>query len=159
MDLNRRDLLTTAGALAVSAAAPAAGAQTAASAAPPETWNLTELYPTATAWTAERDAVLKDLPTLAGYKGKLGTDAATLKTALRAMSDTQKRVARLNVYAGLIADSDTSAAAAQERRQLAIALYGQFSEAVAYVQPEVLAIGADKVAAFQKADKGLAAFA
>ena len=158
MDLDRRDLLTAAGALALSAAAPAALAQTSA-AAPPETWVLTELYPSAEAWTAERAAVLKQLPVLAGYKGKLGTDAATLRTALQAMSDVQKRVARLNVYASLIADSDTSVAAAQERRQLAIALYGQFSEAVAYVQPEVLTIGAAKVAAFQKAEPGLAPFA
>jgi oligoendopeptidase F len=158
MQTNRRDLLTAAAALAVSAAAPVR-AQTPATAAPPETWVLTELYPNAEAWTAEREAVLKELPVLAGYKGRLGTDAATLRTALKAMSDTQKRVARLNVYANLIADSDTSVAPAQERRQLAIALYGQFGEAVAYVQPEVLAIGADRIAAFQKADPGLEPFA
>lgn len=157
MQTNRRDLLTAAGAAAVVAAAPKALAQPVA--APPETWVLTDLYPNAQAWTAEREAVLKQLPVLAGYKGRLGTDAATLRTALKAMSDTQKQVARLNVYASLIADSDTSVAAAQERRQLAIALYGQFSEAIAYVQPEVLAIGADKVAAFEKADAGLAPFA
>jgi oligoendopeptidase F len=159
MDLDRRDFLTAAGALAVTAAAPGAEAQTSATAAPPETWVLTELYPTPEAWATEREAVLKQLPVLAGYQGKLGTDAAALRTALKAMSDTQKRVARLNVYASLIADSDTSVAAAQERRQLAIALYGQYGEAVAYVQPEVLAIGAAKVAAFQKADPGLAPFA
>src|SRR4051794_8272182 len=123
MDLDRRDLLTAAGALAVSAAASSAVAQT-SGAAPPETWILTELYPTAQAWTAEREAVLKQLPMLAGFKGKLGTDAATLRTALQAMSDAQRRVMRLNTYAGLIADSDTSVASAQERRQLAIALAG-----------------------------------
>ena len=158
MDLDRRDLLTAAGALAVSAAAPAALAQQQA-AAPPQTWVLTELFPTPEAWAAERDAVLKQLPVLAGYKGKLGTDAATLRSALQAMSDAQRRVTRLNTYAGLIADSDTSVASAQERRQLAIALYGQFSEAIAYVQPEVLAVGAGKVAAFQKAEPGLGKFA
>src|SRR4051794_16758057 len=98
MGLDRRGLLTAARALALSAAAPAALAQPAA-AAPPETWGLTELYPDAAAWTAEREAVLKLLPVLASYKGRLGTDAATLRTALKAMSDTQKRVARLNVYA------------------------------------------------------------
>jgi oligoendopeptidase F len=159
MDLNRRDLMTVAGALAVSAAAPAAGAQSPTAGTPPETWVLTDLYPTATAWTAGREAVQKALPALAGYKGKLGTDAATLKMALQAKSDAEKQVARLNVYASLIADSDTSGAAAQERRQLGIALSGQLNEATAYIQPEVLAIGADKVAVFQKADKGLAPFA
>jgi oligoendopeptidase F len=158
MDLDRRDLLTAAGALALSAAAPAAFAQT-ASAAPPQTWVLTDLYASPEAWAAERDAVLKQLPVLASYQGKLGTDAATLRAALQAMSDAQRKATRLNTYAGLIADSDTSVASAQERRQLAIALGGQLAEATAYVQPEVLAVGAGKIAAFQKADPGLAKFA
>jgi len=103
--------------------------------------------------------VIKELPALAGYRGKLGTDAATLKTALRAMSDTQKRGGAAQRLRRPDRRQRHLAAAAQERRQLAIALYGQFSEAIAYVQPEILAVGADKVAAFQKADKGLAAFA
>ena len=50
MDLDRRDLLTAAGALALTAAAPAAFAQPAA--APPQTWVLTDLYPSAEAWAA-----------------------------------------------------------------------------------------------------------
>ncbi len=159
MDLSRRDLLSTAGALAVIAAAPAALAQAPAPAAPPQTWVLTDLYPTPEAWAAEREAVLKSLPALGAYKGKLGTDAATLRAALQAMSDTQRKVMRLNTYAGLIADSDTSVASAQERRQLAIALGGQLAEATAYVQPEILTVGAGKIAAFEKADPGLSKFA
>ena len=157
MDLDRRDLLTAAGALALTAAVPAL-AQTPV-AAPPETWVLTDLYPSPEAWQAEREAVLKSLPALQGYKGKLGSNAATLRTALQAMSDAQRKAMRLNTYAGLIADSDTSVASAQERRQLAIALSGQLAEATAYVQPEILAVGAGKIAAFQKTDPGLAKFA
>ena len=158
MDLDRRDLLTAAGALAVSALAPAAPAQT-LPAAPPDTWVLTDLYPSPEAWTAAREALLKQLPVLAGYKNRLGTDAATLRAALQAISDANRQAMRLNTYAGLIADSDTSVASAQERRQLAIALGGQLAEATAYVQPEILAVGADKIAAFQKADPGLSKFA
>jgi oligoendopeptidase F len=158
MDLSRRDLLSAAGALAISAAAPAE-AQTSDAAAPPQTWVLTDLYPTPEAWAAEREAVLKSLPALEAFKGKLGTDAATLRSALQAMSDAQRKAMRLNTYAGLIADSDTSVASAQERRQLAIALGGQLAEATAYVQPEILMVGADKIAALEKADPGLGKFA
>ena len=160
MDASRRDLLTAAGALALAAAAPKAFAADAAPAeAPPETWVLTELFASPEAWAAERGAVLKALPALAGFKGRLGTDAATLRAALQTMSDIQRKTMRLNTYAGLIADSDTSVAAAQERRQLAIALWGQFGEASAYIQPEILAVGADRIAAFQKADPALSKFA
>jgi oligoendopeptidase F len=152
---SRRDILTTAGALALSAATPALAAP---AVAPPETWVLTDLYPTPEAWQAERVAVLAGLPSLAAFKGRLGSDAATLRAALQAMSDAQRKVARLNVYAGIVADADTAVASAQERRQLAIALSGQLAEAVAYVQPEILAVGAAKIAAFEAADPGLGKF-
>ena len=157
MNANRRELLTAAGALALSSAAPAALAQ-AAPASPPVTWSLTDLYPTPEAWTTEQKAVLAALPTLAGYKGKLGTDAATLKAALQLQSDLQRRSARLGVYANILADFDTSVASAQERRQLSIALSGQLSEASSYIQPEVLSVGEAKIAAFQAADPGFAKF-
>lgn len=157
MDLNRRDLLTVAGALAL--APGSSWAATPLAASPPQTWVLTDLFATPEAWAAERVAVLKALPALAGYRGRLGTDAATLRTALQAISDVQRRALRLNTYAGLVADSDTSVASAQERRQLAIALMGQLGEATAYVQPEVLGVGAERIAAFQNADPGLSRFA
>jgi oligoendopeptidase F len=156
MPASRRDILITAGALASAAAAPGFAA---APLAPPETWVLTDLYPTPEAWAAERAAVQAALPMLAGYKGRLGTDAATLRAALQAMSDVQRKVARLNVYAGIVADADTALASAQERRQLAIGLSGEVAEATAYVQPEILSVGAARIAAFQAADPGLGKFA
>jgi oligoendopeptidase F len=155
-DASRREILVAAGALALTSKAALAAD---VDAAPPATWNLSELYPNAEAWTAERAAVLKLLPQITAFKGKLGSDAATLKAALQAASDVQRRTQRLNLYASLIADSDTSVAAAQERRQLAIALQGQAGEATSYMQPEILAVGAQKIAAFQKADAGLDKFA
>ncbi|MDB5461198.1 MAG: pepF [Caulobacteraceae bacterium] len=155
-EASRREILAAAAALALSAGTGATAAP--ADAAPPETWNLTELYPTPQAWTAERAAVQAALPTLASYKDRLGTDAATLRAALQAVSDIQRRTARLNVYASIIADSDTSVAQAQERRQLAIALFGQVNEATSYLQPEILAVGAARIAAFQSADPGLGKF-
>jgi oligoendopeptidase F len=158
MQASRRDILATAGALALSAAA-ARAAPVPAGGAPPETWTLTDLYPSPEAWQAERAAVQAALPTLAAYKGRLGTDAATLRAALQAISDVQRRFARLNVHASIVADSDTAVASAQERRQLAIALGGQINEVTAYVQPEILTVGAGRVAGFQAADPGLGRFA
>ena len=150
-DASRRDILTLAAALALTTTTGVAWAQS----GPPETWNLGELYASSEAWAAERAAVLAALPALAGFKGKLGTDAATLHAALHSMYDLQRKVSRLGVYANLIADSDTAVASAQERRQLATALYGAFSEATSYVQPEILTVGAARIAGFQQAERGL----
>lgn len=154
-ETSRRDLLAGAGALALSVAAKPALAAAANPAGPPVTWDLRDLYPTPEAWTADQAALKAGLPVLAGYKGKLGSSAAGLRAALQTQSDLGRKSQRLSLYASLLADSDTSVASAQERRQLAISLAGDLSEAGAYIQPEILQAGAAKIAAFQAAEPGL----
>ena len=77
MEASRREVLVAGAALALSSAS----AAHAADAPPPATWDLRELYPTHEAWAADRAALQAALPRLAGYRGKLGTDAATLKAS------------------------------------------------------------------------------
>jgi oligoendopeptidase F len=159
MDASRRDLLAGAGALALAAAAePMLASAQPAAAGPPVTWDLKDLYPTPEAWSADQAAVKALLPKLMGFKGKLGTNAAALRGALETQSAIGRKVQRLNLYASLIADSDTTNAPAQERRQLAISLAGDAGEASSFLQPEILAVGAAKVAGFQAADAGLKPF-
>lgn len=153
IDLSRRAALLLAAAAAV---APAAAQ--AAEPALPTVWDLTHLYPTPAAWDAERVALEQALPGLATYKGRLGESAATLKAALQTISDLNKRGARLFVYATLKGDEDLQVAADQERRQLAQALVAKFGEATAWVNPEVLNVGREKIEAFLAADQGLAKF-
>jgi oligoendopeptidase F len=155
MPATRRDVLASSGALALASALPAAAADTSA---PPATWVLTDLYASPEAWQVERAAVQAALPGITGFKGKLGADAATLRAALQALSDAQRKVARLSTYASILADSDTAVGANQERRQQAIALGGQLAEAASYLQPEILAVGAAKAATFQKSDPALGKF-
>jgi oligoendopeptidase F len=121
-------------------------------------WDLTELYPNDAAWTAERDAVAKKLPSLRDFKGRLGTSAATLKEALTAASDVSRRIARLYVYASLKADEDLRIAPNQERRHLATDLYTAFGEATAWTDPEILTIGQAKIDQFLAAEPGLGRF-
>lgn len=147
-------------ALLLSAAAVAVGgsAQAQAAGGPPTVWDLADLYPSDAAWAAERAAVEKALPSLAAYKGKLGASAVSLKAASQAISDLNKRVSRLGVYAGLKADENLGVAANQERRQLSIALFGKLAEATAWVNPEILKAGAKRIEGFLAADPGLAKF-
>lgn len=152
-DFNRRQAL-----LLAAAAAFAPAAATAADPALPTVWDLTHLYPTPAAWDAERTAVEAAMPALSAYKGKLGESAATLRTALQAISDLNKRAARLFVYATLKGDEDLSVAADQERRQIAQAMLAKLGEATAYTSPEILAVGRAKIEAFLAAEPGLAKF-
>ncbi|HYG26479.1 MAG TPA: hypothetical protein VD906_06205, partial [Caulobacteraceae bacterium] len=154
-ELSRRDMLVGSVFLAAVAAS-TAFAQGAGEI--PTTWDLTELYPSDAAWAAERQAILDALPSIAQYKGRLGESPATLRAALTTISDLSRRYARLATYSSLKADEDTQIAENQERDQLSNALGSQFGEAVAWVDPELLTVGADKIRAFVAADPGLTKF-
>ncbi|HEX7943165.1 MAG TPA: M3 family oligoendopeptidase, partial [Phenylobacterium sp.] len=66
--------------------------------------------------------------------------------------------ARLFVYATLKGDEDLGSAVDQERRQTAGSLNTKLNEATAWVNPELLAVGAPKIKGFLDSDPGLAKF-
>ncbi|MGQ0741202.1 MAG: oligoendopeptidase F [Alphaproteobacteria bacterium] len=111
-------------------------------------WDLTDLYPSPDAWTAEYNKIKAEAEKLDQYKGTLGRSADSMFKALDAISDAYKESARLSTYAGLKADEDLTNAPNQERRQLAQSLQTLVNEKSAWVAPEVLAIGEAKVKSF-----------
>ncbi len=121
-------------------------------------WDLTDLYPDDAAWDSAYAALGEQAASLASYRGSLGESAQSMATALRAISDTQKDVLRLYVYASLKRDEDQRVAEAQERFGKAQNLYQQLSEAVSWVNPEVLSIGEERVRAFLEREEALEPF-
>jgi oligoendopeptidase F len=135
------------------AAAPIASADTGN---PAYMWDLSDLFASPEAWTTEHDRVVAATAGLDKYKGTLGKSAKDLLTALVAFSDVQKAAGRLSVYAELKADEDVRIAANQERKQLAASLGTAIGEKFAWAQPEIIAIGPEKIAAFEKDEPELA---
>jgi len=137
---------------AVAAAAPKPADDPAAAdrANPAYIWDLNDLYPSADAWTAAQQKAKAQVDALDKYKGTLGKSAKAMLEALAAISDAGREVARLNVYASLKGDEDVRIAENQERVQLGQALGSRLSEKTAWVSPEIIAIGAAKVHAFEK---------
>ncbi|MEI9930108.1 MAG: hypothetical protein WDM89_06035 [Rhizomicrobium sp.] len=113
-------------------------------------------YASPDAWTAAQRNAKAQVETLDKYKGTLGNSAKAILEALAAISDAGKEIARLNVYASLKGDEDVRVAANQERVQLAQALQARLGEKTAWVSPEVIAIGSEKVHAFEKQSPELA---
>ena len=161
IEVSRREMMaTTAAAAAVTSSARAAAiAQSAAPAAGAAQWGLTEIYPSDAAWETERQALLKAIPALKNLKGTLGRSAASMRAALEAGSDLNKRASRLYTYASLKADEDLRVAPNQERKQQAQDVFTALGEATAWSNPEIVALGAAKVNAFIAADRGLDKFA
>lgn len=146
-----------AGAPAMGAEAAAAGsaADAAADAAadtnnPAYMWDLTDLYPSADAWAAERDRVAAQADALPKYAGTLARSAGALYQALSAISQAQRQAQRLFTYAALRSDENVRIAANAERKQAAQALITQIAARTAWVAPEIIAIGPKKIAAFLK---------
>jgi oligoendopeptidase F len=143
--------------LAVDAAAPApAAAAAGADDAIPTMWNLADLYATPTAWNESFARAKAAVDKLEGYRGTLGSSANALFTALAAISAVNKESDRLAVYANLKADEDLRVAGEQERRQQAQALSTLIGEKTAWVAPEIIEIGAAKVAGFERERQELA---
>ncbi len=157
-DLSRRAIFGGAGLVALAAALPMRGlAQGAAAAEANSTpaWDLSDLYPSPAAWEGERQAVIKLLPSLGSWKGKLASSPATLKTALDAIYAASNRADRLSLYASLAADADTHNGPNQERKGQAIELETELDTATAWFSPEIVKMGAGKIAAFEAAEPGL----
>ena len=76
--------------------------------------------------------------------------------AQHAFSHVRKETARLNVYASLKADENVKIGANQERQQAAQSLETLVGAKTAWLAPEVLSVGADKIHTFEKQSPELA---
>ncbi|MEA3013304.1 MAG: oligoendopeptidase [Sphingomonadales bacterium] len=161
MEVSRRELMLTGAALvafakggALDAFAQAAGAEGGGAAA----WDLTDLYPSDAAWTADKSAIQAEIGRVARLRGTLGRDAASLRTALQTISDLYRKLLRFYIYASLKADEDLRVAPNQERKQQAQDVFTAMGEATAWVEPEILAVGQQRIDAAVAAEPGLAKF-
>ncbi|TAJ94137.1 MAG: oligoendopeptidase F [Gammaproteobacteria bacterium] len=123
-----------------------------------DAWDLTEIYPSVEAWDKARLAILERLDEITARKGTLGESPASLYSSLRLISDTQRELLRVHAYASLKEDEDLRDGTAQERNQLAEAVYARFAEATAWLQPEIIRIGRPRIEEFIQQDSRLAPF-
>lgn len=126
---------------------------------PKYTWDLTEIYPTTDAWDDARKQVLADLEKIEARRGTLGDSASSLHDTLSLISETMKDAYRVYAYSSLAGDEDLRQTDTQERNQLGDILFARFSQATAWVQPEILAVGEEVINAYLKEEPRLEAFA
>lgn len=122
------------------------------------TWNVTDLYPTQQAWEQARDGVAARLAELKPFRGHLGDSPATLLRALETRESLEKELERVYIYAFLQADVDTRVSETQGMLQTVQKLANDFSTALSFFDPELLALGDAKVKDFVAKEPRLAAF-
>jgi oligoendopeptidase F len=120
------------------------------------TWDLTDLYPSPDAWSAAHAKVAAQVANLDQFKGTLGRSPQQLLAALQAVTEATKEARRLATYADLKRDEDVRISSSQERAQTAVALVSSIGVATSWMNPEILALGADRVHALEQQSPQLA---
>ena len=121
-------------------------------------WNLADLYPTQAAWDADAAKMKSQLEQLGQCRGQLGQSAARFKSCMDLYSDISKRAGRLGIYASEMHNQDTAEPVGAQLNQRDQLLQSQFGEAAAFISPEVLALGKNKVDGYLAKDKSLAIY-
>ncbi|MBN2489887.1 MAG: oligoendopeptidase F [Planctomycetes bacterium] len=110
-------------------------------------WDLSVVYPDESAWEAEKTALLAEIPRLDRFRGRLD-DPGRLREALDAVMAVHQRLERLGHYAARLRDEDLAASAPAAMTDQVTRLGAELRAALAYFDPEVLAIAEDRLRAW-----------
>ena len=121
-------------------------------------WNLKDLFPSVEDWNKERERMLAEFRKIAAFKGTLGQNSEALFQALRFVWDTNKAATRVYVYASLQHDEDLRVTRTEEQDQLAAAMFAEFTQATAWMDPELISVGETRIRQFLAENPKLAPF-
>jgi oligoendopeptidase F len=120
-------------------------------------WDLTDLYVSDEAWRDARDAFAVDVSRVRAFAGRLGESPAVLADALETTFDLSRGLGRLWAYAGMRGDEDTRLADPRAMQQELEQVAAGYGAEVAYLEPEILALGRETLEAFVAAEPRLQA--
>ena len=109
------------------------------------TWDLVSIFPDVVSWKVEFDAVRADAARLAKLKGTLGADGENLHRALLAIDELGERLGKVGVYASLLSSADTRDDSANKMTQQVDTLSSEIGTHLAFVEPEILQLGWEKI--------------
>jgi oligoendopeptidase F len=126
---------------------------------PRYTWNLADIFPDVASWRAAKTRIQAEVPQIAAFAGKLGSSPLVLADALDLRARLDKELARLYVYASMLADQDTRLSEPQGMQQEMQQLHAEFSAQASYMQPEILRVGGPTIEQFISTEPRLAVHA
>ncbi|MEI6351775.1 MAG: oligoendopeptidase F [Verrucomicrobiota bacterium] len=105
-----------------------------------DTWNLALLYPSDDAWQAEFAAVQAQWPAIAGFKGRVGESASTVRDVMEFEKALNLKIERLYHFAMLRVSEDSSNAENLNREGILQNLLTKTGEASSFIAPELQAL-------------------
>ena len=120
-------------------------------------WHVNDIYADEAAWSEACTAFKKQLPTLKAMHGTL-TNVANLAKALKLQDELSQMLEKIYAYARLQQDADNTDQHLQALAGEAEGLAAAFSSANAFLEPEMLALGNEKVETMLQSDPALAEY-
>lgn len=119
------------------------------------TWDLTRIFKTNQDWENEFNAVKDDVQKLSQLKGSLQKSGQDLYNGITTILAVKRRLENIYVYATMSSDVDTANAHYLGYVAKVQNLASQFEAATSFINPEILSISAEKLAAFKEAEPKL----
>lgn len=109
------------------------------------TWNAESVFNSDEAWEKEINQIIEDISRVKAFQGRIAEGPSVLLDALQAAYDLIARAQTAFMYAGFSYAVDATNQQAAGMRGKAQGMYGQVLSAVSFLQPEILAIGKEKL--------------
>lgn len=122
---------------------------------PNYTWDLTALYPDKQSFEEDYEVADRQLRELAAFKGSLGNSAELLADFMDLYWGIVARLQRLRNYAALPVAVDQGNQDARQQAGRFQGLHGRFSKASAFMAPELLALGRQRLSELTAQDERL----
>lgn len=109
------------------------------------TWDTASVFESDTAWEAALESVTARLPEVAAFRGRLAEGPSVLADWFELVDELSGVVGKIGAYVTLRFTVDTSDQVAAALNDRSRSLFAQFGAVLAFAEPELLAIGADRL--------------
>ena len=122
------------------------------------TWDAESVFPSDEAWEEEVQQILKDIRAVKQCQGRLAEGPSVLVEALETAHQLIARAQKAVMYAGFSNAVDTTNQHAAGMRSKGQGMYGQVLSSASFLQPEILAIGKEKLEEWMGQNEKLALY-
>lgn len=123
------------------------------------TWNAESVFASAEDWQAEMKSIAADVEALAPHRQTMMAEASQLVAAFAAVESLMRRIDKATVYAMFSYTVDTTNQVAAGMSSQARGLQSGVAAAASFLNPQLLAIGEDTLAAWMAESPELALYA
>ncbi|HSL28323.1 MAG TPA: oligoendopeptidase F [Anaerolineales bacterium] len=117
-----------------------------------QTWNAESVFASPAEFDAEVKNILESLPAIKAFQGRLGEGPEAFLEAAEAMEILAQRAAKIQVYATMSSSVDATDPRGAELQSKASSALAQVSAATAFVDPELLGIGENRLSQWLQDD-------